>query len=210
MLSALAVVMVIGMPVPAPPPPAALGFDVSGPLAEEPVTATATAMALTMAAARTPVMPTMTQAADRVTVPTDMSVAERHRLLAAPGKDREKLAMLRSVAADAHQDWAQLFATAVREPRCHESVTSGDTPAEYALQRLLRACGEDPRARAALEVLTFGDDPVPAVHRERAARAYAASATLGEVAFVRARAECVTDSVLREALAAGLAATAQR
>lgn len=98
----------------------------------------------------------------------------------------------------------ELFVAVVREPRCSEGTGTGDTPAEYALQQLLLASRTDTAARAALGALAFDAVRVPAIHRERAARAYAGSATAHEVPWLRVRAESADDPLLRAALLAGL------
>jgi hypothetical protein len=113
-------------------------------------------------------------------------------------------ASLRRFAARPDTPTVELFAAVVREPRCREGAGAGVTPAEFALQQLLVASRTDPAARSALGALAFDALRVPAIHRERAARAYAGSASAQEAPWLRARAEYATDPVLREALLTGL------
>ena len=104
-----------------------------------------------------------------------------------PGPPAEKLALLRAAAQlDARR--VALFAAAVRTPHCREAARIGDTPAEFALQQLLRASRTDAAARSVPADLAFDERRVPAFHRERAARAYAATASLREAELLRARA----------------------
>lgn len=113
-------------------------------------------------------------------------------------------ASLRRAAARPDTPVVQLFVAVVREPRCSAAAIAGDTPAEFAMQQLLLASRTDAAARAGLGELAFEALPVPAIHRARAARAFAGSATEHEAQWLRARAESTGDPLLREAILSGL------
>jgi hypothetical protein len=130
--------------------------------------------------------------------------AEVRDVLASTAEQSTKVAALRRAASA--PGWQPLFGHAVAEPRCSAPVRTGETAAEFALQRLLRCASRDPAARAALDGVAFGPRSVPDTLRERAARAFAATATVREAALLAARAETVPEPWLRDALLEGLQA----